>query len=734
MEITLTPRVKESIKTALAMTIAYGIALSMDWDRPYWAGFAVALVSLSTVGQSLNKGLMRMLGTLVALTMSLFIIALFVQDRWYFMMALSSWVGFCAYRMTLSRHSYFWFLAGFASVVISADGGLDPVNAFDTAMLRAQETALGLLVYTLITTLLWPVTNRQGFEAATRALVQVQHRMYLACVWVTTGHGAEPFNADDSPEQAMRSIAVEYDQGLATFDVNLVAALTDSLEVRELRQPWHHFQQQSVALHELLERWYGSRKEFSELDLAALLPTLNIAMAEIEQRLLEIERLLNGESPQHKSQVIDIAVNQAQVHALSPFHKAALAFVRSGLQRLDHLTYDQLNTILDIQAPGKLLLPSTEPVVVQPTPSSGPLLDHDAMITALRMMLTLWLSYVLWIYLRIPNDTALLAITGSVGLMMTTTPRLSPLSLLRPVLSTIAFAGCLYVFVMPQMSSFIGLGSMLFLVSFAIAYVFSRPQQAMVRSISFAFFLITIGVSNEQQYDFLGVPNNVVMFFIFVAVLMLLSRVPFSMQPDKAFLRMLARFFRSSEYLMTTMRWDPTVRPTRLDNWKRAFHSREVASLPKKLGEWTPLIDTKALPGTATVQVQILVHRLQRLAYHMQQLMDARSRPQGDLLISELLDDVRSWRLDAQALLLKFIKNPAAIPSDVLREHLMAKMDQLEARIEQVLNKIGGEFDEHDGENFYRLIGAYRGFSEALLEYAGTAENIEWQRWQESRF
>jgi len=63
---TLSIRSKESIKTALAMTIAYGIALSMDWDRPYWAGFAVAFISLATVGQSLNKGALRMLGTLVA--------------------------------------------------------------------------------------------------------------------------------------------------------------------------------------------------------------------------------------------------------------------------------------------------------------------------------------------------------------------------------------------------------------------------------------------------------------------------------------------------------------------------------------------------------------------------------------------------------------------------------------------------------------------------------------------
>jgi uncharacterized membrane protein YccC len=60
----LSTKTKEAIKTALAMTIAYGIALSMDWGRPYWAGFAVAMISLATIGQSLNKAALRVLGTL----------------------------------------------------------------------------------------------------------------------------------------------------------------------------------------------------------------------------------------------------------------------------------------------------------------------------------------------------------------------------------------------------------------------------------------------------------------------------------------------------------------------------------------------------------------------------------------------------------------------------------------------------------------------------------------------
>ena len=61
----LSDRVKAAMKTALAMVLAYGVALSMDWDNPYWAGFSVAFCFLSTVGESLNKGLLRLSGTLL---------------------------------------------------------------------------------------------------------------------------------------------------------------------------------------------------------------------------------------------------------------------------------------------------------------------------------------------------------------------------------------------------------------------------------------------------------------------------------------------------------------------------------------------------------------------------------------------------------------------------------------------------------------------------------------------
>ena len=51
----LSDRFKAAFKTALAMVLAYGVALSMDWDHAYWAGFAVAFCTLSTFGESLNR-------------------------------------------------------------------------------------------------------------------------------------------------------------------------------------------------------------------------------------------------------------------------------------------------------------------------------------------------------------------------------------------------------------------------------------------------------------------------------------------------------------------------------------------------------------------------------------------------------------------------------------------------------------------------------------------------------
>ena len=156
------------------MVIAYGIALAMDWDRPYWAAFAIAFVSLSTLEESVNKAMQRLLGTLAGAVVALTIVALSIQDRWLFMLLLAGWIACATYLTSGTRHQYFWFVAGFVTAIIAMESGPNSAAVFDTAVLRTEQTALGIIVYTVVAALVWPVRKEpqdsgQDSEASTQA-------------------------------------------------------------------------------------------------------------------------------------------------------------------------------------------------------------------------------------------------------------------------------------------------------------------------------------------------------------------------------------------------------------------------------------------------------------------------------------------------------------------------------------------------------------------------------------
>jgi hypothetical protein len=73
-------RVQQAFKTALSLALLYWLALSMNWDMPKYGALAIVLISLDTTGASLQKGVMRMIGTTVGLVVGLLGLALFAQD------------------------------------------------------------------------------------------------------------------------------------------------------------------------------------------------------------------------------------------------------------------------------------------------------------------------------------------------------------------------------------------------------------------------------------------------------------------------------------------------------------------------------------------------------------------------------------------------------------------------------------------------------------------------------
>jgi hypothetical protein len=288
---------------------------------------------------------------------------------------------------------------------------------------------------------------------------------------------------------------------------------------------------------------------------------------------------------------------------------------------------------------------------------------------------------------------------------------------------------------MPHLSGFLGLGLLIFAATFAICYLFATPQQALGRALGLAMFVTIASISNEQTYSFLKVANTALMYALLFLILMITVHVPFSFRPEQVFLRLLGRFFRSCGYLMSATHGDSQRAVLRSGRWRKTFHAREVSTLPGKLGVWIPHIDPTALSGSSPQQVQAMVASMQGLTYRMQELLEERRNPQAQFLVQEMQADVRTWGLRVQETFQSLAENPAAAAREALRSKLDKVMDSLEESIKKALNKTDeGQLDDLDGENFYRLLGAYRGVSEALINYAEHAATIDWAQLKEERF
>ena len=114
----------------------------------------------------------------MAATAALIFITWFAQDRWWFIGVLSVYIGVCTYMIAGNKRQYFWYCCAFVCLVICDHAAGDATNAFDVAVLRIQQTGMGILVYTLVSVFLWPTSSRGMLDEATRKLFTTQATLY----------------------------------------------------------------------------------------------------------------------------------------------------------------------------------------------------------------------------------------------------------------------------------------------------------------------------------------------------------------------------------------------------------------------------------------------------------------------------------------------------------------------------------------------------------------------------
>ena len=714
---------KEAIKTALAITIAYGIALSLDWDSPKWAGIAVAMISLATVGQSLNKAALRMLGSFVGAGVALIIIALAAQERWNFIIIFATYIGFCTYMMSGQKHSYFWHVSGFVCAIICFSAGPNAENAFNITVLRLQETGLGILVYGVIAFLIWPSSSvHKLYETARKHVLTQRQQINKYFEYI----------ANSASNQQMQALRMQESQLRTQLRALLDAAATDSYEIREVNHLWQVYLYKSGELVESLEQLRASFSIVRTTNTSQLLPSFESFCAEINDRLKQVEQMLAGKKSEREPISIPITFERNAVQNLVDSQNAALTLIHSQLESLDGLTKDLFYIVKDIKYHKRTKKQENNSDQFK----SVFVLDTDRLACATRIMVITFLAFLSVIYIDgMPADYTVVIVTTIFGMMVSSMPQLSVWVMLTPALLSILFAGVLYIFVMPQISSYAELGPLIFGVTFFICYLFATPKQALGRVFGLAMFIVVTGIDNQQSYSFLSVANTALVYPIAFIIIATTLYLPISWIPKYVFLRLLRRYFGSSAYVVSSSMKLPQKENTFLAKYKNTFYVNEVNKLPRKMNSWVKHVADNEQYGATKEQMQALVNSLELLSLHLLNLQNLRINIPALNLSQEQQHDLHLWVQKVLVIFEKLSVENYVTSCGASGIHLDEKLQNLHNHLEKVLNNNDiGQLGRQDTNKYYLLLGYMLSVSAALNDYTDIVESINWVQWYETRF
>ena len=556
-------RLLTAFLSALSITAAFGLAFWWNLDKPFWAGFSALVVSLSTLGQSIQKGLLRMVGTVTGAAAGLILYFFWGQLRWPMLVMLCLYILLMVFLLLRSRQSsYFFYTSAIVAIliVVQSRGGDTP---FTVAVDRMQETLLGILVYTVLALLLWPRSSLEALKAGVFRITAGFGGLLAA----RRAPGADAANPVElNLYQAARD-AVKLTEGL------LPAARLESYEVRHNLPEWTSFLQLSRQLINLQQDFMLRMERLPEADRSRFFPHLTEDLDALAEQYAalgawrpagEITGQGENEVPRWQAEAVPpsvsrsgaeddilrrdlvLRVDETSVRAAAPLEVNAVYALRDNFSR-------QSQTAVALGESLRFLLESggTRAERRAARAEGG---DAPEWFTLAQMRQVVdaavlyWLSVLVWIYLYPPGSTgtAFVEMSLMVGLVGFLAGRIDPVQVMAAFGLGVVVAGILYLLVMPLMTSFSLLGPLMFAVCFAASYLFYLPAQGVMRTGVILPWFALSGLTNVRVFDVSLFINGALTLMLCAALIALVFYLTQGGHPARLFLKRQRRFLRAA--------------------------------------------------------------------------------------------------------------------------------------------------------------------------------------------
>ncbi|MGF1776353.1 FUSC family protein [Vibrio nomapromontoriensis] len=739
-----------ALKVAVSLTLAYLIPFALGWPQASTAATTVMLIAC-TGGQreSLEKGTLRVLGTIVGAVIGLLLVGLFAQDRLLYMLSVSVVVAFIFYlRNAYQKDPTLFMLTGVMTLMMSNGG--DANGAFLYGIDRAHMTIFGVVVYTLVGTYLFPFKVEQNLQALTQEVLRAQRQLFTSVITQLRDHAQMTSVNEASTNEASNNKTSKNKTG------TINESSTDFTDLKE------HIDKQVAALfsaqNQLEQRFSSVSKESS--DVAAYLTEWRLALhysKSITQLLVTVsqgyfhhgntQHLLNDydafvenidslfqrchdtwgeEGASYRATETKIQLDDQQLNMAAHLDKATTLTLAYAMNRLHRHLSRLAETISCIDSITKQV---SFKETLPPAPSTFIWWDSENFKTAIKVFITYWVSSAVWIFINPPGGYSFV-IFSTIFMSLLSFMPIHPKLLAGLFTFGFIFSVPAYVFILPQLELGIELALFLFSYTFIGFYLFKGPI-----TIFFMLGLFTLGINNTMTYHF-GIIMTIMMLFYLVVMMIVFSHYfPFSSKAEHLFLTIRERLFRHQYQLFTRLQ---SPSPSWLDTFAIPLHAKTMNIAAKKQTLWASKIDVSYFSQNTTSSLNHYTKTCQTLVDHTNNLLLAQTTLKNNPLITRL-------RLEQQDTVIpKLIQLHALYAEAPYAEHqerervfssLHDEYDKAESAIESFFQGLNlDNYSQNDIARFYVFLNLKRNIFEALIQVNDASQALAFDNLKQHRF
>ncbi|SEF90897.1 Uncharacterized membrane protein YccC [Vibrio hangzhouensis] len=727
-------KVQFATKVAISLTLAYLIPFALGWPQASTAATTVMLIaSIGSQRESLAKGTLRILGTVVGALIGLLLVGLFAQDRLLYMLSVSVVISFIFYfRNAYQKDPTLLMLTGVMTLMMSNGG--DAEGAFLYGIDRAHMTVFGVIIYTLVGTYLFPSKTEQNLQHLLKEVLNTQSQLFRAITAslmmpqqsqpqckVDNSESLSPLEENENVAETIDELVEKLFTAQTAFEQHYSLVSKECSDVSAYLSEWQltlHFTQKVSQL--LITT---SHAHFQQVDSQSFIVDCDGFVSDIECLFEQCQRQLlsDNHDPEYRWQENKVVIDEVALDKAAHLTRGSVLTLGYVLNRLHGHLSKLAETLSCIDSITKTVSFSETP---SPPRDSFLWWDAENFKTAIKVFVSYWVASLIWILFNPPGGYSFVIFSTIFVSLLSFLP-VHPKAMAFLFSFGFLFAVPAYIFILPQLELGLELAVFLFTYTFVGFYVFKGPI-----TIFFMLGMFVLGIDNVMNYHFGVLLLVITLFYLVVLMLVFAHYFPFSSKAEHLFLVVRHRLFHHLHKLVLIIQSPQSVH---LDKLSMALHLKTANVSAKKLKLWAGKVDVNYFSNNSQPALEHYARQCDILVSHVNTFVAAHSNLQNNPLITKLRDDYTDTVIPT--ILHLFRTGKGDLQTASYFEEAQQQFLNVELEIEHFFQQLNLEqYSRRDIVAFYIFLNLKRNLYQSLVKVKEASEHIDLDNLKMHRF